>query len=201
MWQHLLHLSALLTRAGVYLDFTCNGSGSYHCSSTIYGPAYSSRACSDVCRSPPRQYPSQGQSGSILAQHSSAGEQEKAAFWSSLKTRRMPCAEGELEGTACIEEAKIGRKDVRGPYRHPKILVWERQAHYAPVEPQDPQQIHCTGAHSEKLLRADYTAIGNDGICLIHDCIEGNGSPAYIADVFFDGYVLDNIAIINNPLL
>ncbi|KAH7336059.1 hypothetical protein BKA65DRAFT_458560 [Rhexocercosporidium sp. MPI-PUGE-AT-0058] len=36
-----------------------------------------------------------------------------------------------------------------------------------------------------EMFGSDHVTIGNDGMCLIPDCIEGRGSPAGLADVFF----------------
>lgn len=39
-----------------------------------------------------------------------------------------------------------------------------------------------------EMFGSDHVTIGNDGMCLIPDCIGGRGSPAGLADVFFQRF-------------
>jgi hypothetical protein len=39
-----------------------------------------------------------------------------------------------------------------------------------------------------EMFGADHVTIGMDGMCLIQDCIGGRGSPAGLADVFFQRF-------------
>jgi len=40
------------------------------------------------------------------------------------------------------------------------------------------------------MFESDHVMIGMDGMCLIPDCIGGRGSPAGLADVFFQRFVI-----------
>lgn len=40
-----------------------------------------------------------------------------------------------------------------------------------------------------EMFGSDHVTIGNDGMCLIPNCIGGRGSPAGLADVFFQRFV------------
>lgn len=43
-----------------------------------------------------------------------------------------------------------------------------------------------------EMFGSDHVSIGMDGMCLMHDCIGGRGSPEGLADVFFQRFVRPN---------